>query len=156
LDISATRTLDPDGEDTAGYDPTFREPIVYDTGGIRTTSRQELPAVRIPCQVENATEERLRELGVGDDPVSNMLFVFHRLDLETLGLLDSNREVVIKKGDRISQLERYGSPVGTVIKKFAEPGLFVWEVRGRSWGFGPDGYDLELCIVEKRREGATT
>jgi hypothetical protein len=155
LDIAATRTFDPVGEDTSGYDSTFREPIAYDdpVTDTRKSSRRERPIVRIPCQVENLTEERLRELRIGDASVSSIMLVFHRKDLGNLGLLDENQEVVIKKGDRVSALEQYGAPVGTVSKRFADPGLFIHEIQGRSFGFGPSGYDLEVAILSDRREG---
>jgi hypothetical protein len=99
-------------------------------------------------------EERLRQLGVGDDPVTNTVFVLHRKDLETKGLLDTNKEVVLKKGDRIDSIERFGSAVGMKVKVFKDPGLYVWQVRSGSWGFGPDGYDLELLITSNRAQGA--
>lgn len=155
LDISGTRTLDPPGPATSGYDDLLREPVVYDVGNVRTSARQELPPTRVPCQVEIMRDERLRELRAGDAAISSMTFVLHRADLERLGLLDANRNVLLKKGDRVSQLERYGAPIGTVTKTF-DPQLYVVEVRSGSWGFGPDGYDLEMLIVAERREGATT
>jgi hypothetical protein len=157
LDIVATQNTDPTGEETAGYDHTLREAIVYNKSAIegRVSSRKEMNAVRIPCQVENMTEEMLREMLAGDDSISNFILVLHRKTLETMGLLDDNREVVIKKGDRVSAIERFGAAPGTIVKKFSDPGLYVHEVRGRSWGFGPDGYDLELLILSRRRAGAT-
>ena len=155
LDIQATRSFDPVGEDTSGYDPTFREPIVYQdpVTAIRESSRHERPAVRIPCQVENMSEERRRQLAIGDAAVSNILLVFHRRDLEQMGLLDADQEVVIKKGDRVSRLEQFGAPPGRTVKRLAPPGLFITEMRGASFGFGPTGYDLELAILSDRREG---
>jgi hypothetical protein len=153
LSIGATRDHMPPGDVVEGYDPTFQEPIVYTEGAERVSSRTELAPVRIPCQVEMMTEERLRQYVGGADPVTNMVLVFHRYDLDNLGLLDGNREVVLKKGDRIEELERYGGAPGNTIKRFTDPGLFIWEVRSASWGFGPDGYDLELAFTSKRREG---
>jgi hypothetical protein len=92
-------------------------------------------------------------MAIGDAPITNISFVFHREDLENLGLLDSNRDVMLKKGDRISHLEKYGAPVGTISKNFSDPGLYIYEMRSRSWGFGPDGYDLEIALTTKRTEG---
>lgn len=154
LSIEATRDVNPPGEPTTGYDETFREPIVYDQAKVRTDARRELPPVRVPCQIESLSFETLRQLALGDAPVTNMVFVFHRRDLESLGLLDANRDVVLKKGDRISAIERLNVP-GSVVRTLREPGLFVFEMRPRSWGMGPDGYDLELAIMSERREGAT-
>ena len=163
LDIDATRNEDPPGAQAGsnptdqGYNFLLREPVVYNEPSTaeRTSTRKELPAVRVPCQVENLTEERLRELGVGDAPVSSQILVLHRKDLERLGLLDADRECVIKKGDRVSRLERSNAPAGQVIKRFQDTGQFVEEVRGASWGFGPDGYDLELVFLQDRRKAPT-
>lgn len=163
LDIQATRDQDPPGAQAGsnpsdqGYNFILREPVVYNEAATaeRVSTRKELPAVRIPCQVENLTEERLRELGVGDAPVSSQILVFHRKDLERLGLLDVNRETVIKKGDRVDRLERSNTPPGTIIKKFHGDGQYIEEVRGASWGFGPDGYDLELIFLLDRRQAPT-
>jgi hypothetical protein len=153
LDISATRAKDPAGEPDTGYSNTFDEVIVYDESNERTTARTEGTAIYVPCQVENLTDERLRQMITGDAPVTNMAFVFHRRNLEKLSLLDANKDVILKKGDRISHLEKYGAPVGTIIKTFADPGLYIYEIRSKSWGFGSDGYDLELVLTTKRREG---
>jgi hypothetical protein len=157
LNIRVTRNTDPDGEPDEGYDPTFREAIVYtDTTTLeRTSARREYIPVRIPCQVEAMTEERLKEFAVGDDPIANFILVFHRKDLNELCLLDANQEVVIKKGDRLSHFEQYGAVEGKVTKRFADPGLYVHEMRGASWGFGPTGYDLELCSLTRRRTAPT-
>lgn len=157
LDVAATRNANPPGESYSGYDETLLESVVYDQNenspDIRKDARKELAPIRIPCQIETLTDETLRELAVGDAPVTDIYFVFHRKDLENLGLLDENRDVIIKKGDRISHLERYGAAVGTITKTFSDPGLYIYEMRSKSWGFGPDGYDLEIALTTKRREG---
>lgn len=157
LDIKSTRNANPPGEDNVGYDETLLEPIAYDknenTPDLRIDSRKELAPIRVPCQVETLTDETLRELAIGDAPVTDIYFVFHRKTLEELGLLDENRDVIIKKGDRISHLERYGAAIGTKTKTFSDPGLYIYEMRSKSWGFGPDGYDLEIALTTKRREG---
>lgn len=154
LSVEATRNADPEGPETTGYDETLREPISYEQGHEVLDTRREMAPIRVPCQIETLSFEALRQLRLGDAPISNMVFVFHRRDLERLGLLDSNRDVVLKKGDRISAIERHGAP-GVRSKSLKEPGLFVFEMRPRSWGFGPDGYDLELAIMSDRREAAT-
>lgn len=157
LDVKATRQADPEGEATSGYDETLREPIAYTgTGGDREDSRREFAVIRVPCQVEIMTDEKLREMVTGNDPVSNMVFVFHRADLERLGLLNTNRDVILKTGDRIEGLERFGGAVGAKTKTFEAPGLFIHQMQSRSWGFGPDGYDLELALISDRRRGFKT
>ena len=123
LNISATRTTNPTGEDNFGYDETLREPITYEnpTGTVQET-RKEDAETRVPCQVETWRYEELREAGFGDAPVTDMIFVFHRQDLKRLNLLDSDQNVILKKGDRISHLERFGTVKGVVTKRFSDPG----------------------------------
>jgi len=155
LNIGAGRNVDPTGEETSGYDDVLNEPIAYTTPtNERKTTRRESPALRIPCQVENLTDEQLKQMATGDDPITSIAFVLHRQDLEELNLLDDNGDVLIKKGDRVEKLEKYGAPVGTTIKTFLDPGLYVHEVRSKSWGFGPDGYDLEIVYTSRRQEAA--
>lgn len=157
LDVKATRQANPEGEATSGYDEVLREPIAYTgTSGQREDSRKEFAAIRVPCQVEVLSDEKLREMVTGNDPVSNMILVFHRSSLDRLGLLDADRTVILKTGDRIEGLERYGGAVGAMTKRFAPPGIFIHEMRSRSWGFGPDGYDLEIALISERRKGFKT
>lgn len=152
LDPTATAAVDPPGPDAAGYDPVFREPIVYDNAGTRTSARRELAPVRVPCQVEAARFEELRQQFSGDAPNSNVVLVLHRQDLETLGLLDpTTRKLLIAVNDRVSGLERSGAP-GQVVQPFVGEGLFVFEVRPASFGFGPDGHDLELLYLNDREK----
>lgn len=156
LDVVATAAVDPPGGDEAvGYDPDFREPVVYSAavGGARTSTRRELAAIRIGCQVEVASFERLREMGLGDAPITNKILVFHRAVLKRLSLLNADGSCKIRRNDRIGSIERWGGPVGTTVLPLAAPGLFVYEVRPASWGFGPDGYDLNLCLTSERPQG---
>ena len=152
LDVATTRAVDPPGAGTTGYDEDFREPVVYDAGTVRTDSRTELPAVRVPCQTEVLNEDRLRQAFSGAVPSSNLVIVLHRRDLERQGLLDATtREPIIRVNDRVSTLERIGFP-GRVVRQLGPggAGLFVFEVRGASWGFGPEGHDLELLYLNDR------
>lgn len=148
LDIQATWAANPPGTPTTGYDKTFREPIVSKTAaGVREVERVEMTPVDIPCQVEDQSFERVHFVLGGDAPATNMVFVFHRRDLERLSLLDSNRRCLLKPGDRIDHVENRRT--GTTVLTFKEP-LYIYEVRPRSWGFGPDGYDLEVAYTTHR------
>jgi hypothetical protein len=157
LDITATRALNPVGPASSGYDDIFREPVVTDTtAGAsvsgRVSSRQEQTAIRVPCQVETTLFEELRQAFTGNLSQTRMALVFHRQDLANLGLLDVvTNNILLKKGDRVSQLERRSLAIPVLV--FQAPGLFVTEVYPASWGFGPDGHDLHLCILERRDEG---
>lgn len=147
LDIPSTWGVDPPGDDDAGYDPILREPILYDdaTTSARTSPRQEMAAVSVPCQPENATVEDLQVVTTGNDPLTNEIFVLHRQNLKTLGLLDSDGNCVLKYGDRIASLTKKGRTVRTWRKP-----LYIAMVLPRSHGFGPDGYDLEIVYTTHR------
>ena len=152
LDPAATASFDPPGAQTSGYDPDFHTPVIYSSTatGDRTDSRKELTVVRVPCQVETFSFEQLRKLFPGNTPSSNMALVFSRIDLESLGLLDSaTRKVKINVNDRVEKLERRSSP-GSTVHPIKAPGLFIFEIRPRSWGFGPDGHDLDVAFLDDR------
>ena len=90
LDTAAMASTDPDGAGplTGGFDPDFKEPVLVDRDGdgIAERERTELPAIRVPCQVEPKVFEDLRMLASGDSPRSDISLVFHFKDLERLGL----------------------------------------------------------------------
>jgi hypothetical protein len=146
LDIQATWSEDPPGAHASeGYDYLLREPVVSRTAGVRTVPRVETGPVSVPAQVEVLSYQQLQATFGGDNPATDTAFVLHRQDLESLGLLDSNRNCVLKPGDRVDHLEMSGRTIQT----FKKP-LYVYEVRPRSWGFGPDGYDLEILYTTHR------
>ena len=152
LDPAGTRAVNPPGAGTAGYDDDLNEPLVYDApvGGARTDARTELAAVRVPCQVENYTEDRLRQAVGGDASLSNMVLVLHRRALSQLGLLDANQDIVLHTNDRVSTLERISD--GVVVQTLGPEGqgLYVHEVRGASYGMGTTGYNLHLVFLRNR------
>lgn len=150
LDPNATRSLDPPGDPTSGYDGLLGEPITYDVGAVRTDARQELSAIRVPCQVEVPRFEDMKQFGPGIVAATVLTLVLHRQNLESAGLLDpTTRAPLIRKSDRVSAIERDGFP-GQLQQPLTPPGLFVLEVRPASWGFGPEGHDLELVFLEDR------
>lgn len=157
LDVAATRAVDPPGARTAGYDEDLNEPIEYtDAGsGLRTSARREMAAVRVPCQVENYSDDRLRQAFGGDAAISNMALVLHRRDLARLSLLDANNNCLLQPSDRVSVLERLRQP-GQVVQTLGPSGqgLFVHEVRGASYGMGPTGYDLHVVFLRERAQAA--
>jgi hypothetical protein len=154
IDLSATTALEPFSGQVGGYDKDFREPVVYDvevpTGKVRETTRVELPAIKVPCQVEEVEFEKLRQLFAGDMPSTNMTLVLHRMDLHRMSLIDpTTGKPLINKNDRVSHLENFRTP-GTVTLKFDDPGLYVFEIRPGSHGFGPDGYDLNIVYLSEK------
>jgi len=152
-DQDSTWSVDPPGDLDEGFDPLLREPIIYrdPVTTERESARQELAAVRVPCQVETAKTEDLQQIVVGDDPVTDEVLVVSRPDLKWLGLVDlTTGNNLLKPGDRIECLEKYRMP-GTVVRTYVKP-LYIYRiVAPRSQGFGEDGYDLELIYTAHRR-----
>ena len=78
LDTAAMATTDPDGAGalTGGFDPDFKEPVLVDRDGdgVAERERTELPAIRVPCQVEPKVFEDLRMLASGASPPSARSF----------------------------------------------------------------------------------
>jgi len=150
LDIAATRATDPPGDPTEGYHPELRAPYPYNdvATGARADTRQYLTAIRVPCQVEVMSWERLAKEFAGDAPDVNTVFVAHHMHLTTLGLLESNGNCLIKKWDKITAIEKNGIP-GSVSRPLPRP-LYIFEVRPAGWGLGPLGHDLQLLFVTER------
>lgn len=145
LDIQSTWARNPPGPAAEGYNYLLREPVVSRAAGVRTVARAEMAPVLIPAQVEVQTFQQLAATFGGDSAATEMAFVCHRKDLGSLGLLDANLHCLLKPGDRVDHIEKNGRTVQTFIKQ-----LYVLEVRPKSWGFGPDGYDLEIIYTTYR------
>lgn len=154
IDITGTRSLDPPGAATSGYDDAFREPVVYDTTkgasiADRVVSRVELSPIRVPCQVETQLFDSLAEAYQGNLQQGEMAMVFSKIDLELMQLLDSTtNKPKIGVGDRVETFEKHNLP-GVVAVALSDGGMFVREVFPASWGFG-DGQDLWVAIIISR------
>jgi hypothetical protein len=150
LDIQSTWAVDPPGATASeGYNYITGEPNIYrNASGARVVPRVEMAPIDIPCQIEDARFEEIQMVFGGNSPITNLVFVFHRRDLENLGLLDaSTRDCLLKTGDRIGSVK---NTLGSTVKTFQKP-LYIYEFRfPGSQGFGPDGYDLEIAYTSYR------
>jgi hypothetical protein len=156
IDIPATWAEDPPGTaHDKGYDDILREPVISrgdDADRPRTVPRVEYAQIRLPVQEEPKTNEELNMAATGDDPLSNVVFVCHRNDLRRLALLDtSTGNCLLKKGDRISHLERKGTRVK--VREWQKP-LYIYRVDDGSQGFGLDNYDLHIIWTWHRPDSA--
>ena len=139
LDTRANALTDPDGPGPlgSGYDPDFKEPVTIDLAGdgVGTSVRLEYPPVQIPCQVEPAVFEALREFPSGNAPRSAVTLVFHFKDLERLGLVDlATGDALVRPGDRLNAIfDRTGVLVQAIR---TPPGLYVTEARIAGFGLG--------------------
>mgnify|MGYP000166507921 CR=1 FL=1 len=128
-------------------DPDFREPIGIDLDedGVAEVTRHELPAVRIPCQVEPQTFEQLRMLPSGRAPRTSLDLVMHFRDLSRLGLVDTDGRARIGPGDRLSGI--YTLDGELVLPVQTPPGLFVTEARPTGFGLGLGRARRNLLLV---------
>jgi hypothetical protein len=138
------------------YDPEFKEPSLLDTGaaiGVRT--RRELPAIRVPCQVESEAVEALEMFAAGESPRSLIRLVFHFAHLERAGLVDGVMGTsLIAVGDRLGALH---DTTGALIQRVrTPPGLYVTEARPTGFGlFMPrPRRNLLLVTLEERDTAA--
>jgi hypothetical protein len=95
------------------------------------------------------SQEKLHQLFGGNVPSSDIVLVLSRINLEAMGLLDAKRKVDVHVNDRVEKLMKNGATV----HPFSGDGLYVFEVRSASWGFGPEGHDLELIFLNDRQKG---
>lgn len=118
-----------------GFDPDFHEPVLVDRDddGVAERARLELPAVRVPCQIEPKTFDELRMFDAGNSPDSKLQLVMHFKDLERLGFVDARTsEPLIAPGDRLAAIyDRAGELVQAIR---TPPGLYVTEARPIGWG----------------------
>lgn len=128
-------------------DPDFREPLQFDADddGLGESVRLELPAVRIPCQVEPQVFEELRLLPAGRAPRSSLDLVLHFRDLERLGLVDASGRARIEVGDRLSGIYTLGGEL--VLPVQTPPGLYVTEARPIGFGLGLGRAHRNLLLV---------
>lgn len=140
LDTQGIAEGDPDGAGplTSGYDPDFHEGVLVDgdDDGVGERRRRELPAVRLPCQVEPEAFDALRLFSAGNAPRSRIELVFHFGDLERQGLVDpASGDAMIRPGDRLAALF---DTRGALVQRIRNPpGLYVTEAR-------PIGFGLDL------------
>lgn len=162
--IAVIHRLNPDGTDdsaptdgvTSGYDDVLDEPIVYDTEvrglPFRRSARVEHPPIRVPCQVEPMRTEDLQQFQQGNSPKSDLILVFHRMDLDRMRLINPDtNEWILKENDRISAIESPRRP-GVPTYKMKEPGLYIQQMQPRSFGFGPNGTDLIIVYISEKQK----
>jgi hypothetical protein len=133
------------------YDREFREPATTDDGSqLGSDGRVESAEIKVPAQFNERFFERLAMYQTGDEAVGAMIITHHSLDLERLGLLDSDGRPTIKKSDRVAAIYRKRSQA-KILEIRNPPGLFVREVRPSGWGMG-DHINLWDIIVGDRGE----
>jgi len=150
LDTLTTATEDPDGAGPleGGYDPDFKESVLVDTNddGIGERIRREHPPVRVSCQVEPDSFDRLRMFASGNAPRSNIDLLFHYKNLERMSLVDPGTgDALIRPGDRLAAL--YDKAEALVQTVRTPPGLYVTEARPMGFGLNRARPRRNLLLV---------
>lgn len=152
LDTSATSSAPGAGVVTSGYDPDFREPVIYDQGASLpdVSSRREILTTNVPCQVhsERGDYDNLVMMTSGGVQSYALRLVFHYADLETLGFVDSNGESRFRINDRLVALFRQGRELD---RRYTTPELFVTQVHDRSFGLSGRRRNLLMLTFENRQ-----
>jgi len=132
-----------DTEETAdvvggGYDPEFDEPLPVDDGTqLGASSRRYMAEIRIPVQLDRKSWGETQMTRGGKQVKADIVLVFHWPDLFNMGLIDSDGEPILKKGDRIDKIEtRLGATEATFKNP---PGMFIDGMERAGHGQAPFG-----------------
>lgn len=152
LDPAATAAV-PGG----GYDADFDEPLqVADGTQQGAPSRREMPAVRIPCQLDRKEWEGATLTRGGYQEETQPDITFHWPDLVRLGLVDANGRALLQPGDRIDAIETIR---GQLEVRFPNPpGVFITSVERAGHGldcFGTPRSNLLIaqCAIGRAEGG---
>lgn len=141
LDTNATR-------EGGGYDDDFRSVASSFPAGALTSARQELAAVDVPCQVEDAAWRLQRAAQGGNAPDTQLVLVFHFRDLERLGLVDAQTgDALVRVNDRLLELRDVRT--GGLVQHAGE--LYVTEARPAGYGLGRRRNLLVVTLEERAR-----
>jgi hypothetical protein len=136
LDTSATEAVGGAG---AGYDPDFRTTKKTYPGnmGVAASTRRELTAVQVKCQVEIGRWEQQRQMASGNATDSQLTTVIHFKELETLGLVDVvTGDALFRVNDRLESILRLRDGALVQAVRTPAPGLFATEVQPAAFGLG--------------------
>lgn len=144
-----TSNADPDGAGplTSGFDPDFREPLVFTDG---TTGLKYKAPIFLPTQVEVNAYEQLVQQNAGNDPNATISFVFHFIDLEQAGMLDDNGNATIRIGDKAMGIYRYRDESLIMNLGLDGNGLFCTEAQPRSFGLSSGERNILVATFASR------
>lgn len=120
----------------ASLDPDYEEPILVPTeDGKGEPDRREMPAIRIPGQIEPDSFNRQTMRELGDTKAGVFAVTFHFQDLEQRRLVDMETGIaMIRPGDRMGAVYDMG---GTLVQQFPDPpGMYVTEATPTGFGLG--------------------
>ena len=150
LDTAAMESTDPDGTGpaTGGFDEDFREEVYVDSDGdgIGESSRIEMAAVKVPCQIDRRPDDKAAPTGEGNASTERLKLAFHFRDLERLGLVSPEGRPLISAGTRLAAL--YEKDESTLVEEYPDPpGMFVMREQQSGFGLSMRGPKRNLFIV---------
>ena len=151
LDTAATAAFPGTGGVVGGYDPDFREPVMVDQGPTLpdVSARQDRIRQHIPCQVhpERGNYNALNQKLSGSDKNFSLRLIFHYIDLECMGLVDSDGRPLLRLNDRLLVIRQQA---GSVVRDFCDHQLYATEVQDRSFGLSGLQRNLVMVTFEDR------
>lgn len=133
LDTATTAAV-PGG----GYDPEFDTAIpVQDGSQLGAPSRREMADLRINCQLDRKSWGEQNLGRGGRQIVADIVLTLHWPDLENLGLIGTDGEPTLKKGDRIVRIETVKGAVEATFDN--PPGMFITDFERAGHGQAPFG-----------------
>lgn len=157
LDTLST-AADPDGAGalTSGYDPDFRETVLVPANNAQgfSDARKESAPLDLKCQIEPETIDQLQMMLSGNSPKQGIMIVCHFADLEIAGLVDSNGQATLRKGDRLAAIKTID---GVFIQNIpTPPGLYLVDIRYGGFGIGRSRNLLFLRWEERATSAASS
>jgi hypothetical protein len=118
------------------YDHTLKEPRVLPTTDIfnpvGVSTRVDAPTLDIPVQVMDYEFEQLRSWISGDSAQNYFFLTTDRYAIERAGLMREDGQPMLGKQDRLDAIrDKYGN---IMLEIPLEPGLYLQEIRPRSFG----------------------
>lgn len=146
LDTAATKANA--GTAPSGYDRFFREPVKTASGG---DSRVYRDPVMLPCQFKDRSEgpySKLEQFPDGRVLRFRVKLLFHYIDLEMQGFVDSEGRCSFQPSDRLLSL--YENDGTTLIRSFDAPELYCVHVQDRSFGLSGLKRNLVMLYFDDR------
>lgn len=151
--------LDPVGTAAVvggGYDQEFGEPRRVNNGSqLGLSSRRELAALRLPCQIDRQPDFDSDALTRGGHMKSATIdIILHMADIENAGLLGVDGQPKLYSGDRVGGIEDKN---GNVVWSFTNPpGMFVEKTEPQGYGldaFGVPKFNLFVLTCKPEQQG---
>jgi len=147
LDTAGTVAEPGAGNVVTGYDPDFREPVVYAAGD---SPRAEIEVLGLPCQVhpDKGDFNNLQMMLSGAVKAYSLHLCFHYIDLEARNLVDTDGSALIKNNDRLIRIRHLIT--GQIVSDFTNRPVYVTQPQDRGMGMSALSRNLLMVRFEER------